>query len=168
MIDRDEAYLELVSKDIREPISDRSELLADLHRWFNALKTLKTDVELQFSIRKGRMKRIQAECYMQGPDGKQVYFAREAEYQEWRGAANTFKTRIEARMQEVKGLQQGAREKEEPFIGAHHSYPVLDIGSLTLQHHDGNKIWIGMDGEGGSFPISKVEEVLLAFFNENF
>lgn len=93
---------EMIADEVRGDASLRPELEADLHAWRDGLITLMQDIEAQFALRRGERAAFQAECFATGD--KRAWFAFDAEYEEWRGAANFMKRKVTERMREVKRL----------------------------------------------------------------
>lgn len=70
--------------------------------WLDALVDLKRTVELQFSRRRADLKEFQQACLALGPEGKDAYFQRRADYESWRAKALGYATAVERRTKHVR------------------------------------------------------------------
>lgn len=99
----DEAtYGKIVEAELRGNEAATAYLEDDLDRWIHGLQQIIQDVQAQFARRRADDATFQQECIAAGHDGKQAWFARSAQSDQWRGAANGFVKHAAARLREVK------------------------------------------------------------------
>jgi hypothetical protein len=93
------------------PLLLRPEVVARTH---SALVHRHHDLEGQLAERNARMEVLRQECHDRGARGKQDWFVANAEHQEWRGRALSYRRLIGTRMIQTKRLLNSATPVSKP------------------------------------------------------
>jgi hypothetical protein len=108
----DAGYRRVLVADLRGDERATKYLEQDLGEWLSGLTSLHQDLEAQFASRKGNAITFQNECVQHRK--KQEWFDYKADYERWRGGANSFKRRLVARLREVKAMSRDQNREQNP------------------------------------------------------
>lgn len=109
----EEEFIDVINADIRGTLDtdDAAWLRApdNVEHWYQALCSMKTDVESQLTQKRAEVMSKQSECLAKGDAGRQEWFDFKAESERWRAGAVRFKTGLEVKLAEARGLRNVRR-----------------------------------------------------------